>query len=94
MVELAELGGYACSVSSYECERAESLRESSDSRLLVVSPDGSREVFIRDFDLWVRELETSEETRLTTDGQQDFGYGTDNAGWTTRRFAIRHCSRR
>jgi dipeptidyl-peptidase-4 len=88
MVELAELGHYACALPSYDCERTESLREPDNSRLLVVSPDGSREVFIRDYDLWVRELETSEETRLTTDGQQDFGYGTDNAGWTTSDEAV------
>lgn len=88
MVELAELGRYACALPSYDCERTESLREPDNSGLLVVSPDGSREVFIRDYDLWVREFETSEETRLTTDGQQDFGYGTDNAGWTTSDEAV------
>ena len=47
----------------------------------VVSPDGRRAVFIRGHDLWMRDLASGEETRLTEDGQEDFGYGTNNAGW-------------
>ena len=31
--------------------------------------------------LWSREVATSKETQLTTDGVKDFGYATDNAGW-------------
>jgi dipeptidyl-peptidase-4 len=46
------------------------------------SPDGKREVFIKDWNLWVRYLETKKETQLTIDGVKDFGYATDNAGWT------------
>jgi dipeptidyl-peptidase-4 len=88
LVELVELGRYACATSSYRCERAESLREPGSSRLLVISPDGSLEAFIRDYDLWVRDVETAEETRLTTDGQEDFGYATDNAGWTKSDEAV------
>jgi dipeptidyl-peptidase 4 len=49
--------------------------------LAVVSPDGKKAVFIRDWNLWVRDLETKKETQLTTDGVKDFGYATDNAGW-------------
>ena len=48
----------------------------------VVSPDGRLAAFIRDHDLWVREVGTERETRLTTDGHEHFGYATDNAGWT------------
>jgi Tol biopolymer transport system component len=48
----------------------------------VLSPDGKRAVFIRDFNLWVRDLESRRDTQLTRDGVKDFGYGTDNAGWT------------
>ena len=46
------------------------------------SPDGKRTAFIRDWNLWVRDLATGAETALTTDGVKDFGYATDNAGWT------------
>lgn len=48
----------------------------------VVSPDSTRAAFIRDYNLWVRELATGRESQLTTDGVRDFGYATDNAGWT------------
>ncbi len=46
------------------------------------SPDGTRAVFIRDWNLWVRDLATNQETQLTTDGIPNYGYATDNAGWT------------
>lgn len=46
-----------------------------------ISPDRKRAVFIRDWNLWVVDLETKKETKLTTDGVKDFGYATDNAGW-------------
>ena len=46
------------------------------------SPDGRSAAFIRDYNLWVRDLATGRETQLTTDGARDFGYATDNAGWT------------
>jgi dipeptidyl aminopeptidase/acylaminoacyl peptidase len=49
--------------------------------LEVVSPDGKLAAFIRDYNLWVRDLATKKETQLTTDGVKDFGYATDNAGW-------------
>jgi dipeptidyl-peptidase 4 len=46
------------------------------------SPDGKKELFVRAWNLWVRLLETKEERQLTTDGVENFGYATDNAGWT------------
>jgi dipeptidyl aminopeptidase/acylaminoacyl peptidase len=51
------------------------------SRAEVLSPDGKRAAFIRNFNLWVRDVSAGRETQLTTDGQKDFGYATDNAGW-------------
>ncbi|PWK92282.1 S9 family peptidase [Fulvimonas soli] len=47
----------------------------------VLSPDKKREAFIRDWNLWVRDVATGKETRLTTDGVENYGYATDNAGW-------------
>jgi dipeptidyl-peptidase 4 len=47
----------------------------------VKSPDGNSAAFIRDWNLWVRDLRSGKETQLTTDGVKDFGYATDNAGW-------------
>src|SRR5207237_5745284 len=48
----------------------------------VGSPDGKLAAFIRDWNLWVRDLATGKETALTKDGAKDFCYATDNAGWT------------
>src|SRR5262249_46029842 len=48
----------------------------------VRSPDNKKTAFIRDNNIWVRNLETNRETQLTTDGVKDFAYATDNAGWT------------
>lgn len=45
------------------------------------SPDGKRTAFIRDYNLWVRDVASGKETQLTTDGEKDYGYATDNAGW-------------
>ncbi len=47
----------------------------------VVSPDGIKAAYIKDYNLWVKELSTGKETQLTTDGVKYFGYATDNAGW-------------
>jgi dipeptidyl aminopeptidase/acylaminoacyl peptidase len=46
------------------------------------SPDGKLTAFIREENLWVRDS-AGKETELTTDGVKDFGYATDNAGWTS-----------
>ena len=48
----------------------------------ALSPDGKLAVFIRNDNLWLREVATGAEKPLTTDGVKDFGYATDNAGWT------------
>lgn len=52
------------------------------------SPDQQREAFVRDHNLWVRDVATGRETALTTDGIEHFGYGTDNSG---RQHSRRPC---
>jgi dipeptidyl aminopeptidase/acylaminoacyl peptidase len=52
------------------------------------SPDKKSEAFIRNWNLWVRDLATGTETQLTTDGVKDYGYATDNAGWKHTDAAI------
>jgi len=47
-----------------------------------VSPDGRFAAFIRKDNLWLRDIATKAERQLTADGIKDFGYATDNAGWT------------
>jgi dipeptidyl-peptidase-4 len=46
------------------------------------SPDKKKTAFLRDYNLWVRDIASGKETQLTTDGVKDYGYATDNAGWT------------
>ena len=52
------------------------------------SPDKKKTAFLRDYNLWVRDIATGKETQLTTDGVKDNGYATDNAGWTKSDRAI------
>ena len=47
----------------------------------ALSPDKKLLAFVRDWNLWVRDLATGKETQLTTDGVKDYGYATQNAGW-------------
>lgn len=47
----------------------------------ALSPDGRRVAFIRDHNLWIREVEAGTEFQLTIDGMKDFAYATDNPGW-------------
>jgi dipeptidyl aminopeptidase/acylaminoacyl peptidase len=54
----------------------------------VLSPDKTKAAFIKDYNLWVRDTKTNEQKQLTTDGIKDFGYATDNAGWTNSDGAI------
>ncbi len=54
----------------------------------VLSPDGSTVAFIKNWNLYIRDIATNKETQLTTDGEKDFGYATDNAGWTHSDKAI------
>ncbi|MDB5211526.1 MAG: prolyl oligopeptidase family serine peptidase [Sediminibacterium sp.] len=54
----------------------------------VLSPDGKRAVFIKDWNLWMRDIASDKQTQLTTDGVKDFGYATDNAGWKSSDRAV------
>jgi len=62
--------------------------KSYDIRNAIVSPDKSKAAFIRDYNLWVRDLNTGRETQLTFDGVEDFGYATNNAGWARRETPV------
>jgi dipeptidyl aminopeptidase/acylaminoacyl peptidase len=69
-------GRFTCDLQAYTCTRAAATPEDAS-----VSPDGRMAAFIRDNNLWVKELASGRETQLTTDGTEDFGYATNNAGW-------------
>lgn len=84
---------YRCDGEGNQCTQE---RRASDSapagrgpnRNEVMSPDKKQTAFLRDNNLWVRDLASGKETQLTTDGVKDFGYATDNAGWTHSDRAI------
>jgi dipeptidyl-peptidase 4 len=68
-----------CDVIEYRCERpATELERLTNS---VLSPGGAYAAYRQDDDLWVREVETGRDIRLTTDGAPRYGYATDNEGW-------------
>ncbi len=71
---------YTYDIQNNRCIKGETTKRIS--RNLIVSPDGTCGAFIREHNLWVRDLDTGKETQLTTDGIKDFGYATNNAGWT------------
>jgi len=74
---------FRCNVAGQvKCDRATDVFVGRDGVDYDVSPDGKRGAFIRDNNLWVRDAGSGRETQLTNDGVQDFGYATDNAGWT------------
>jgi len=71
---------WSCDLQSYQCS-AEPQKPRRESAPEEVSPDGKKAAFIREYNLWVRDVASNKETQLTTDGVKDFGYATDNAGW-------------
>lgn len=90
---------WKCDLSNYNCikdtstSRNFSGRQSGGFRRRggeneVLSPDGTKAAFIKDYNLWVRDVKTNQQTQLTTDGVKDFGYATDNAGWTSSDGAV------
>jgi len=69
---------YRCDLSGTGvCTAAKSVADANAS----ISPDKKKAAFIRDWNLWVRDMSTGAEKPLTTDGIKDYGYATDNAGW-------------
>ena len=49
--------------------------------LEFTSPDGKKSIYIKDYNLWVRNLTNNKTKQLTFDGYEDYGYGINNAGW-------------
>lgn len=68
---------YLCDLTNYLCASDTDAKKSNE----MISPDGKLAVFIRDYNLWSRNLKTNKEVQLTKDGIKNFGYATNNAGW-------------
>ena len=68
---------------SADATPAASASAGSNTENEIVSPDGRLAAYIHDYNLWVRDTKTNRQSPLTTDGAKDYGYATDNAGWST-----------
>ena len=68
---------YQCNIESYLCKLTKNAAKKNE----LVAPNGEQAVFIREHNLWLRNLNDNSEKQLTTDGIENFGYATNNAGW-------------
>jgi len=68
---------YQCNIESYLCKLSNNTVKSNE----LVAPNGKQAVFIRAHNLWLRNFSDNSEKQLTTDGIENFGYATNNAGW-------------
>lgn len=67
---------WICRLVDYQCSGPTVLDE--PSRGEAVSPDGRWVAFQRDWNVWIRSLETDEEFPLTGDGEEFWGYATND----------------
>lgn len=80
---------WTCDLDTYRCSAAPEEAPAHEApRNSVMSPDGSTAVFIREHNLWAMDMATGAETQLTSDGIEDYGYGTNNAGWIRRETPV------
>lgn len=53
----------------------------------VISPDGNKAVFVRDHNIWLRELDTDEERALTQDGEPFYCYASPPSAYGVKMTA-------
>ncbi|MGQ0539193.1 MAG: DPP IV N-terminal domain-containing protein [Gemmatimonadaceae bacterium] len=73
---------WKCDLQLYSCAAEDSTptaRRAPENS--STSPDGRWAVYIKDYNLWAKDLTSGQELQVTADGVADFGYATDNAGW-------------
>ena len=49
--------------------------------LEIISPNKKKSIYIKNYNLWIRDLTTKKTKQLTFNGYKDYGYATNNAGW-------------
>jgi len=81
-VHIAMGGIFACSFDASSCRTVEPDEGPEAPRFSVVSPDGNWAAYQQEWDLYVRDLRSGEDIRLTEGGTEELGWGTNNAGWT------------
>lgn len=75
---LADSVRWDCTIDTYVCSGPDSIP--APPRSERESPDGRWVAFERDENLWIRNRESGEETRLSDDGEEDFGYAVAPEG--------------
>lgn len=70
---------WTCSLQTYECDVVRNERHSVS--MSVESTDGKWAAYTENHNMWVRNLETGEDLKLTTDGIEHYSYGRNNHGW-------------
>ncbi|TWX73694.1 S9 family peptidase [Colwellia sp. C1TZA3] len=68
---------YQCNIESYLCQLNKVAIKDNE----LVSPNNKLAVYIKQHNLWLRNLSDNSEKQLTTDGLKNFAYATNNAGW-------------
>ena len=79
---------YTCNLDDYSLSKKEKTNRNGFRNLEIISPNKKLGAFIDNYNLWVRDLETNKKTQLTFDGVEDYGYATNNAGWTKSKYPI------
>lgn len=64
---------WQCDLSSYQCKPLEPIKSNPIQE--VPSPDGHWAAFRRDYNLWIRDMQSGEEFPLTEDGEEHYDYG-------------------
>ena len=72
---------WECDLDTYTCHEIERRPERDEG--VLRSPDERREVFVRDHNLWVRDVESGDERQLTNDGEPYWDYASQPEGRTT-----------
>jgi dipeptidyl-peptidase 4 len=67
----ARRASWSCELERYECREVKTEAGPAGS---VLSPDGRWHAFVRDYNLYLRAVETGEEHQITTDGEQHNAY--------------------
>jgi len=71
----------SCNIISYTCALSNHQKTIQTPPNASLSPDGTYQAFRKDHNLWIRIMPSGEERQLTFDGEEGFGYATNNAGW-------------
>ena len=59
----------------YDDGKETCVKTAAQSDEMKISPDGKRAIFSRDYNLWLKDIETGEEQALTQDGERFYAYG-------------------